>query len=110
ADYAGEVVRLKSAYDNNLWISDDDYQSFRASHAKANAYDDALKKAVPAEWKNRVGVGAPDSTTIPDAPSSVSKDLEDLGNVGKNAVNAATEFGKLAIGGLVIVGGISWYL
>jgi hypothetical protein len=80
----------------SLWISDDEYEQLRASHAKANAYNDALVKAVPSELKDRFQA-PPDSTKIPEPPETLG---DTLGNAAKAAKDATT---AIAVGGAVVI-------
>ena len=104
-DYIAAVAELTTILEVNLWISDDEYDSMRGLHAKANAYEDAFQKAMPPEIKKSIPGPAPDSGTIAPPPDNLGTTIEDASKAASNAVNAAADMGKIGLAIAVVIGG-----
>ena len=96
-DYAIAWGQIEVILNATFYISDDDYDALRASHAKCNAYNDALIKAAPAALREQLGV-PPDSTKIPEPPETLGDKLGEAAKVAKDTTIA------IAIGGALIIG------
>ena len=106
SDYIAAVAELTTLLEVNLWISDDEYESMRGLHAKANAYEDAFQKALPPDIKKTLPGPPPDAGTIAPPPDNLGTTIDDAAKAANSAVNAAADIGKIGLAlGVVVIGG-----